>query len=322
MAAQPPKSYNTKPSDHSGVQSNENRSTPRQVVSPTASDLAKDRLNGLAITRLRETDQDVPGFVLVHGAMDRASSMRRLAKALAPFPVTIYDRRGYAGSLEKSGSVDAEDVSGRNHVEDLKLLVKERPTVVFGHSMGGTIALMMAAKSAPANLLGLVIFEAPLPAEPWWPSWLAKPKEFFAELDPAHVERRAEAFMRRMIGEENWRRLPSSTQASRRLEGFTMIKEGASLAGFESAFSTRAIRHPTTSSLGQFGSFRHRLGQLHMEKTINDLRSTCIVGSGHGAHLSHPRAVAELCVDLMAEVAPNFHAILAELHMSRRDDNC
>ena len=242
-----------------------------------------------------------PGFVLVHGAMDRSTSMGKLAKLLGAQPVVTYDRRGYAASLIKSPPEGVSDLVASKHLSDLAGLISKRPTVVFGHSLGGTIALLCAATIKPANLTSVIVFESPLPAKPWWPSWLARRNELLKTLDQSHYEQRGENFMRRMIGDSSWQRLPPSTRRARIEEGYTLVTEGAAFASFESDFDLGEITVPVTSVIGEHASYRHRLGQKYILDHVRDVTACCVSGASHVAHLTHARALAEICLDRMAD---------------------
>ncbi|MHB8191206.1 MAG: alpha/beta hydrolase [Ferrimicrobium sp.] len=121
-------------------------------------------LDDLAIERLAG-DLGRPRVILVHGAMDRSTSLRTLARLLQPREVVLYDRRGYARSLGAPGG------GFYDHVEDLAELVAERPCVVFGHSLGGTYALAVAARQ-PDTLRAVSVFESPLSGHSWFGDWV------------------------------------------------------------------------------------------------------------------------------------------------------
>ncbi len=105
-----------------------------------------------------------PTVVLVHGSMDRGRSLRATAKRLAgDFHVVLYDRRGYGRSREVGGPFDVE-----TNVEDLVAVIEGRPAVVFGHSLGGDIALA-AAQRHPEVIRAVGAYEPPMSWEPWWP---------------------------------------------------------------------------------------------------------------------------------------------------------
>lgn len=258
--------------------------------------LPKIHSSGLAvITQHADAPPERPGFVLVHGAMDRKSSFRRLANKLSDFPVTYYDRRGYADSLKLAGEVEASDVSASSHVSDLLGLISERPCIVFGHSMGGTLALL-AAMEKPANLLGILTFETPLPFEPWWPTWPAEPSELIRGINREESSERAEKFMIKLIGEGRWLALPEKTREQRRLEGFTLISEMSSLAAARDHFDPRKLDIPLVATVGEHSAERHQSAQLYLLRSSPNVRAMTILDANHGAHLSHSDAVAELCV--------------------------
>ena len=56
----------------------------------------REERDGLALT-VRD-EEDGPLVVLVHGAMDRASSFGRVGRRLPDVPLVRYDRRGYGRS--------------------------------------------------------------------------------------------------------------------------------------------------------------------------------------------------------------------------------
>lgn len=243
-------------------------------------------------------------FVLVHGAMDRASSMRRLARELKGNEVLLYDRRGYAGSLIKTPVTTPLQVSAEEQVADIVSLCERKPSIVFGHSMGGTYSLIYAALGH-ANLKGLVLYETPLPSEPWWPSWFAEASESNLDFEPSYFHRRAEAFMISMIGEQNWHRLPPSTKQARRQEGYPMIAEMTQLQTNQGAVPYDSIAVPVLAAVGQFAADRHKAAQHYLAHNLpSDVILASVRGATHGAHISAAPALAELCLEL-ARVTQN-----------------
>ena len=155
---------------------------------------------------------DAPPIVLVHGAMDRSAGLLRLSRRLSDrFRVIRYDRRGYGRSTGAGPpfTIDA-------HIEDLAALVEHATggdgvCLAFGHSLGGNVALGLAQRR-PELVERVAIYETPMSWMPWWPDQTAGGTALGAS-DPADA---AEAFMRRLVGDEKWERLPPSSRSARR----------------------------------------------------------------------------------------------------------
>src|SRR5699024_4384985 len=114
------------------------------------------------------------------------------------------------------------------HVDDLAALIGREPSFVLGHSIGGVIALVAAANGV-APILGVVAYEPPTPWTEWWPA--TSGREGGGGVDDGDPADQAEAFMRRMIGERMWKRLPRSTREARRAEGVALRADIGSLTG-------------------------------------------------------------------------------------------
>jgi pimeloyl-ACP methyl ester carboxylesterase len=236
---------------------------------------------------VREPLEDGPGggrrLVLVHGAMDRATSFTRVTAKLRDWTVVAYDRRGY-GHSSHLGAPDDFDVQ----VSDLLEVLGGRPAVAFGHSLGGDVVLTTAVRH-PGLITSAVVWEPPQPWLPFWPAESAS-RGAGSHLAP---EDRAEWFMRRMVGDRIWERLPSATRAQRRAEGRTLEAEMRSLAGAP-LFDPTAVHVPVI--VGRGGESR-----VHQRRASRELASALPAGelaeipdAGHGAHLSHPAEVADL----------------------------
>ena len=97
----------------------------------------------LATTEHHFDQPDLPMVVLVHGAMDRSSSFRRVVEHLGGYRVVTYDRRGYGDAVE------AEPASGlQDHTADLLDVIGDRRATVVAHSVAGHIALLAAIAGA------------------------------------------------------------------------------------------------------------------------------------------------------------------------------
>lgn len=238
-----------------------------------------------------------PTVVLVHGTMDRSTSFGRVVRVLDDLHVVRYDRRGYGRSQALGPPHDFGQ-----QVDDLLDVIDTAdagPVIVGGHSYGGTIALAAAAR-APERVAGLVVYECPMPWMPWWPARSAGASAVADAADPADA---AEAFMRRMLGDERWRRLPPSTRRDRRAEGETLVAEMAHLRPPNPPpFELADIRPPVLAANGTEGVAHHARSVRAVAAGVVDGRHVELQGAGHGVHLTHPADFAAL-VRSMVEVA-------------------
>jgi pimeloyl-ACP methyl ester carboxylesterase len=241
----------------------------------------------LHVAETAVTDPSAPTVVIVHGAMDRSASFGRVARHLDGLHVVRYDRRGYGRSAAAPlGTLD-------DHVDDLLAVVGDRTVTVFGHSIGGVIALV-AAERAPDRVVSVLAFEAPAPWADWWPQPRSAPPEDAGD--------EAEAFMRRAIGEHFWRRLPARTRADRRAEGGALRADIASLQG-PAPYDAPGLRVPVLSAAGSDTTWWHQRATRELAEAAPLGEHAVVAGAEHGAHLTHPTALAHL-VRRAADRAP------------------
>jgi pimeloyl-ACP methyl ester carboxylesterase len=242
---------------------------------------------------------DAPLVVLVHGGMDRSSGMRRTAGALASdFRVVTYDRRGYGRSVGVGPPFTIDE-----QVADLLAVMDERPAVVFGHSIGGDVALA-AAERHPALVRSVGTYEAPMSWEPWWPEGTAggDAVRLGEEEGPAAA---ADAFARRMIGDRIWDRLPPTTRAQRLAEGPALVGELSDLRR-RPPYDPARITVPVLVARGERCAPQHLDGaRILVERlTARPAGSVCelvvVPDVGHGVHLDRPDALAGLVRRLAA----------------------
>ncbi len=228
-------------------------------------------------------------LVLVHGSMDRATSFTRLMARLRDWTIIAYDRRGYAGSAVAGPPSTFDD-----QVDDLIEVLAGQPAVAFGHSFGGDVVLATAAND-PDLIPAAFVWEPPQPWLPWWvQSTAAHSGE--AELE---ADERAEWFMRRIVGDRIWERLPPATRDQRRREGPTLQAEITSLT-VAAAFDPSAIRVPVLVGRGGTSSRHQRRAAEELAAALPAGELVEIADAGHGAHLSHPAEVASLLQQLAA----------------------
>lgn len=247
-------------------------------------------------------DLGLPVVVLCHGAMDRSAGMLRLSRQLDDEALVIrYDRRGYARSstLGPPYSLDA-------NIDDLETVIARhvpgrRVSLAFGHSLGGNIVLGLADRR-PDLIARAAIYETPLSWLDWWPSTGAGGAAAEARNGsggPGNDGDAAEAFMRRLIGDERWEGLPDSTRNGRRSEGAAMMAE---LTDLRRAAPWRAERVtcPVLAMSGEQGRGHHQRGMRMVADLIEDAEHAELQGAGHGAPNTNPAELAAALVDWLS----------------------
>lgn len=223
---------------------------------------------------------DADLIALVHGSMDRSAGLLRLSRRLDDrFRVLRYDRRGYGRSRPHDGPFAIDD-----QVADLAALLDGRSAIVVGHSFGGDVALGLADRH-PEAVRACIVYETPLSWYPWWPGSTAGALALDGDTDGA-----AERFMRRLIGDDRWDRLPSSTRAARRAEGVAMVGELSALR-LGPAFDTDRVRCPVLALYGEHGADHHRRAMVFLAEQLPDCRAEEIPGARHFGPNSHADAV-------------------------------
>lgn len=232
---------------------------------------------GLHVVERPGEEPDAPLVVIVHGAMDRATSFGRVDRKIRDLHVVRYDRRGY-GRSRATGAGGIE-----RHVEDLLAVLGGRPATLFGHSIGGVVALATAA-ARPDLVLSVLAFEPPMPWATWWISRSARID------DPAEA---AEAFTRVAVGDRIWDRLPARTRSDRRAEGEALWTDTASLVA-GAPFDPRSVTQPVLVAVGSATSSRHLRAGEELVAGLPRGQLVVVQGAQHGAHLTHAPAVSEL----------------------------
>jgi pimeloyl-ACP methyl ester carboxylesterase len=234
-------------------------------------------------------------IALVHGSLDRSAGLLKLARRLDDrYRVTRYDRRGYGRSSPSAGPFGVDD-----HVDDLVSVVEQmvrsvRPSVVVGHSYGGNVALAVAERR-PDLVDAVVTYETPLSWRNWWPNDSAGSDAVGWSSDPAEA---AERFMRRLIGDDRWERLPESTRGSRRREGTAMVGELLDLRA-RAPWEASAVTVPVLALHGELGQPYHRRGAESIAAEMPAGEYACVRGAKHPGPNTHPDAVAALIDDFV-----------------------
>jgi pimeloyl-ACP methyl ester carboxylesterase len=231
--------------------------------------------------------------------MDRMSSMRKLMRLGAEtVNVFAYDRRGYAGSLPLERPALIAD-----HISDLVSLIDfldsehgiaPANTVLFGHSIGGVPAI---GAGIQVGAKATCVFETS-------PMWLPQCSTsgigggLISEIDdPSQF---AEAFMRKMVGNRIWEKLPRATKQQRMSEGATLRAEMVDVR-VSIPWDWRDITLPF--GVGYGGLSREH--QIANSKLLASLVEGCLLvelpDARHGAHLDNASELyAQLIQPLLA----------------------
>ncbi|HKY13912.1 MAG TPA: alpha/beta hydrolase [Microthrixaceae bacterium] len=240
--------------------------------------------------------------VIVHGTMDRSSGFRRTARALPELDVVLYDRRGYAGSSDAGLSVTIAD-----QVDDLAAVIEAvadrsvGPVVAIGHSLGALICLHLGL-ARPDLVSAVGAWEPPVPWFDWYAGSVGeKARALAATEDPGEA---AELFMRSMITDRLWDRMPSAMKAERRAEGPALLAdlELARQADAEVEFAAMTV--PVVAGNGSLSAERFRRSAAVVMAEVPDGLLVEVAEAEHGVHLSHP---AEFAAFVRATVACGPH---------------
>lgn len=251
-----------------------------------------------AVWRSTAGRRDELNVVLIHGSLDRSAGLLKLSRRLdESYRVTRYDRRGYGRSGPHAGPFDIEhQVSDIVEVLDGVVPAGEQ-SVLVGHSYGGNVALACADRH-PERVLAIATFESPVSWEPWWPLGSAGGDAMMWRDDP---EEAAERFMRRLIGDERWERLPGSTRRARRLEGPAMIGELADLRQ-QAPWSAERISVPTLVMFGEHGQPHHRAGSEWLAERLPHSEVRMVADARHFGPNTHPDVVAGILTEFIERV--------------------
>lgn len=226
--------------------------------------------------------------VLVPGTMDRATSFRKVARRLPELDLTVFDRRGYAGS-QRGGLAPALG----DQLADLLAVVEfargeqdpKRPLAVVGHSLGGLLALHLA-RHHHESIDAVGVWEPPMPWLAWYRGSAGDRVVAEDRLDAPEVA--AERFMRAMVGDRVWERMPPSAQAERRADGPALLADLDLARDPAAAVEFGSIRVPAVVGSGTDSPIRFRRSAATLLAELPDAMGVEIADADHGAHLHRP----------------------------------
>ena len=247
-----------------------------------------------------------PTVVLVHGsATDHATWTIQIASALTEqVRLVAYDRRGVGRSpATGGGSPTVED-----HADELAALIAEEAAgeggaaTVVGSSFGAVVVLD-ACRRWPARIRSAVLIEPPLGASDEAP---AVPDGFLAALDRLAAEQgpeaAAERFLRTVLGDVAFERLPRAFQARSKAQWPQIRADSEALAGYRVRYAALGTVATPIRLLGGDRSaayFRPTLEAL--ARALPGARLERIAGGGHMLHAEAPRAFHQQVVAAVAD---------------------
>ena len=265
--------------------------SPRKGVSLHA------HLHGLFVEE--DGDEEAPVVAVVHGSMDRAAGMIRVARRLkGRSRVLRYDRRGYGRSAHEGPfGMDAQ-------VEDLLAVLRGRRAVLVGHSYGGNVVLATAARH-PDLVAAAAIYETPLSWASWWPASSAGSR---AVDEPGTTAEAGERFMRRMIGDQRWDELPERVRRQRRAEGAALDGELGDLR-VNPPWHPDDLHVPVVFGYGTRGAAHHQRAMAAAAEMVPGAQLVVLDDCGHDAPLRRAeQLVAELVEPALIAAGPPWAA--------------
>lgn len=120
---------------------------------------------GVVTLNYAEGPPSGPPLVLLHGGSNRWQSLEPIMPDLAAdWHLFAPDLRGHGQSGRVAGGYRLQD-----YADDIITFLRQQvsePAVVFGHSLGGMVALLVAAQ-CPECVRAVVVGDSPLTAETW-----------------------------------------------------------------------------------------------------------------------------------------------------------
>lgn len=227
-------------------------------------------------------------LLFLHGTGARRGSLRGVAKHLdGEYQSVLVDRRG------RGESGDADEYALEREVEDVLAILEQlgEPTVLFGHSYGGTLSLEIARRTDALDRL--VLYEPPL----------VNDESFSLEALRAAYESDGDrgalrSFWEQAIGEEHplgWDEWLEDAPPGR-----TFLRESVAVAGFD-APDTIDVGAPTLSLVGTETKPSLRESARIAHGAIAESELVELDGHGHIAPATAPELVAEKIEAFLSE---------------------
>ena len=271
--------------------------------------MAAIHVNGIDVHY--EIDGDGPPLVLVHGHWGDRLVWDAIARPLThSFTVLRYDRRGHGRSGHQRGPAYRHQ-----HEDDLAALIERvhgEPAYVVGNSYGGLISLGLVARR-PDLVRAVTVHEPPAvsAADTGELAYLAGDAqrafhEVASRITAGDVEAGIRHFMEAVaLGPGGWQLLPEQ------LRWLAHANAEAYVADLRDPYATYLdldavadFSGPLLLTKGSAAAppvFQQLVERL--AERLPNAASATVVGAGHGPHLSHPQAYAQLVTTFLGNAA-------------------
>ena len=251
-------------------------------------------------------------IVFIHGSFDDHHSWHKVAEIMSrSHRVITYDRRGHGSSTDEPGQgsihEDVEDAIGLLDVMQLK------EAHIVGHSYGANIAIVLSGK-VPHRVKSLFIHEPPIFAlldgsaelRDMRSSYMGTMNVVATMIEDGRVEEAAELFVDRVaFGEGFWAEMFDECARRSILSNVdTWLDQFKDPDRLSIDVSVLEILGETvTMSVGTRSLPPYEIITNRIVGMIPSVMLAKINGAGHGAHISHPRQVANKLINHLNTVS-------------------
>jgi pimeloyl-ACP methyl ester carboxylesterase len=102
----------------------------------------------------------------------------------------------------------------------------------------------------------------------------------------------AEMFLRAVIGDRLWERMPQAMKDERRAEGAALVADLALCRRPEAELDFAQVTKPVMVGTGSESATRFRQSAVTLRDSLPDAMMLEVAGAQHGVHLSHPNEFA------------------------------
>jgi 3-oxoadipate enol-lactonase len=253
-----------------------------------------------------------PLVVLVHGsATDSSTWAIQVANGALTERVRLvaYDRRGAGLSPPLAGDGEA---TVEQHAEDLAALIEaealgDERALVIGSSFGSVVALELVRRG-PGRVAGVVMMEPPLPPSDDGASTYRELQDRMnAELDRLAETQgpgaAAELFLRTVLGEAAWARLPKRFQERSKTFWPQIRGDCRALTRYRVRYGELgAVKVPVRLFGGEKSAAYFRPTLEALRDALGDATLEVLAGAGHMMHAEVSRTLHEKWLRFAAEL--------------------